>query len=958
MTDFTQQFAESLADEQNAKSPLAIEYDNSVKADKAAEDKRIDGKFQSAYDQSDLPVAGPSMDKYDYRKDFDEGNNFKPGPDGGIQINNRNYKEKEINVGGYDFASGKKYQNKYEDANGNIRKGIEQLRKEDSNTATGPSYKNVDGLHSVAKGIMSEGGTFDDFMENAKGPWAADQMAIAWQSANTTKRTMDDIESKGKRWFDEYPSPPEGEQTRGGLTLPEEPYTEETLATDKNWLDGGRKFLAHFRGETALTMQDGEVDKALKATMGLNKWNLPLMMYFANEITDANDPELAISFVNLMDQYDHLEFNMEGTGRAFAGLLSDPVTYLTLGGGIVVTRMAAMATKEGIKNAMRAIAYGTAYDVASGAVEGAVMNKTGQEVEVAAGLREEVDTGEVIAAGGITGLVTGMIGTPLNIVTDKTARGVAAGKAKMAYDWLKDVDLSSPPSGSLAAQRGSLDLRPKAQVELVSRLQEWIESEVADGAKPITIRQKIKEGINKGIIKPQEVKWSGIEKLLDEAEARGVSGMSKFRMQRALEYQTPQPKIVAVEIPHYQQYSLLTSRADSVDRPVNFDANRAQDSVTGYRERMIVISGKDQRKPQTMIDAGVELDRRWGMKENKYRPGHLKQAQGEQLSFTDDMIAHSRVENAELGGKKGKMVLEVQSDYHKAGQTGGYNDAVPKDIHDMPYYPKVFETAKEYDIDVNEKNAIAKVWPFLDDEIKTKIMNDMPSPQPYGKDWDTMAMRLEIMDSINNGDEFIAWPATADQIDVIEQWGGPDVFTDEGIVKRATEHRVKNLKKMGFEVEQVDMPQYKELGKLSDDLSGLDLDAALDDALSHRNQVMFYKSNDDGTQTFYLVANPDEISYHDLSINSVDELKNMEILRTLNEDDYVDFQTNILYDGKSNTGLQDTTFNIIRLTKEVKEKFRKEGMQAYSLGAAPVAGMQDKKEKSKPKRDANGRFTK
>lgn len=493
MTDFTESMAEAISAESNANSPAGVEYESAKREDKAAEDKRIYSQFQSAYDQTDLSVSGPSREKYDYPSDFSEGNTFKPDSDGGVQINNRHYKQGEVDVAGFDLTTGKQYRNKYTDADGRIKEGVKQLRQEDSNTKTGPSYRHVDGLHSVARGILSEGGTFDDFTQDAKGPWSMDQMAASWRTAEATNRTMQDIDSGGERF--KGIEPPEGE-IPGLVQLPDKAYMEEDMVGNKEWLDSGRRFLSHFRGDNTESMSDEDVNDMMKTTMAMNKWNLPLMMYFANEVQETNDPKFALDFINLMDQYDHLEYSMAGTGRAAIGLLSDPVTYLTFGGGAAIARPAMVAIKQGVKGSLKAVAMGTAYDTTIGAAEGAVMSYTRQQAEAAAG-GEKVSASKTAVDAAITGTIVGMIGTPINIMANKTARGVMVDKAKGAYDWLKDVDWHRP----LYDIDATLDMMDAKTVDSVARqmgfknaedMSRFVETDVAGDINYKTIAEQAK----------------------------------------------------------------------------------------------------------------------------------------------------------------------------------------------------------------------------------------------------------------------------------------------------------------------------------------------------------------------------------------------------------------------------------------------------------------------------------
>jgi len=947
MTDFTEQFTKETGAETAANSSLSQELQVSMDEDQAKEDKRKSSRFEAAYEATDLPVSGPSKDKYDYEKDFNEGNTLKTDDGGGIQINNSSYKPGAVNVAGRDLATGRQYTNQFADPEGKIEQGIGKLQKEDHNTKAGSSYRNTYGLYDVARGIIDEDGSFDDFANSVSGPWSNDQLSMAYTSAKATKDVMSDVDSLGRRYYDEMRD--EYDQFEGRISnIPAEGYTEESLAKSEDWLKSGREFLSVINPNAA-DLTDEQVDSSLKSTMSMFRNNLPMMATFANMALQDETGTIAKNLLVMDEMYDSLEMSGPVASRAVGALFGDVANYITLGGGILVTGLGKEATKEGVRHALKRLAHGIAYDAAVGAGFGAEYENNIQDVEIAAGTRGEKDPAKIALMGGVEGAANALIGGPLNVLTDKTLRGFAGTNIKKGLGMLKENSKTTfrHPSG-LKGQRGSIDFGPLGsdKVQLTFKMQDWLESTVKDGAKPTTIRQTIKEGINKGIIKPEEVKWSGIEKFLTDAESRGGTGISKFRMMKIIEQETPQVKMVPVAKESYETYSLLTN-SRTQDETIGEGIKGA-----GYRERMLVIPPARGTNPQSINPRSGIASKPLDIGDDRYRPGHFTGPQHEQLQYGDDMIGHSRVENAELGDSKGKMVLEIQSDYHKSGQQEGYVDS-PKGDVSVAYDAgigkqddniKLIKLAEEHGIDPFEKNAIAKIWPYLDDKTKAKVNATRPESKPYGKNWDAMGMRMEILDSINNGDEFIAWPANAEQINVIEQWGSG--YSNEGIVKRATETRIKAMKKLGLEVERVDMPQYKELGK-TDMTSEAGIEE-FNNAIDQRGQAIV-EIWDEANQkyTYKLYADPDGTIDVDVTPPAGSEL-----LKTMTETEYYDFAEEIL---AGQGGIQDSTFNVIRLTKEVKDKFLKEGMPAFSVGAMAIPE-ESKSERRKQKRGKDGKF--
>ncbi len=450
--------------------------------------------------------------------------------------------------------------------------------------------------------------------------------------------------------------------------------------------------------------------------------------------------------------------------------------------------------------------------------------------------------------------------------------------------------------------------------------------------------------------------------------------LSRGEMLGVIENNTPKPKIVPVSKTQYKNYSLNTWRQSQQPGMDRIDPATAamreefaaihglpEPVLTGYDEHMLVIPG----------GTGAKVT------------DHFAEEQALTLSPNDTMIGHARIEAAELDGQPGKMVLEIQSDYHTEGQRHGYiGNKGDSFVGSQPiagtlapgarkglygYQHVLVAAADKNNIDPFAKNAMSQVWPFLDEGTKAKLRETTPALQPYGKDWDAMGMRLEIMDSINRGDEFIAFPASGDQISVIEQWGG--TFEGESVIKRATTDRVKAMKKMGLTVEEVDMPQYKGMGDVINAEYDYNIEEDLVNLLHSRRQLLWYDSHH---QTYMVTAYPNDADWDaarhvwDQNSGFMAGEEGEPLYDSMNE--YARNKGDFL--GAYEQGEEisyfaarelrkageemSTVFNVIRLTDKVKERFRKEGMKMYS--AAPVIGAAATKDKPKRERNPNGTF--
>ena len=1121
MTDLTDYMTEDRKLWENHNSPGAAEGRAIVQKEDDILQKQVDDKARTAYDATDLGASGPPEGDYDYRADYEAGNTLVPDEDGGITLNNKQFKPAAASVAGTDLVTGKQYTDHWKDEHGDIAKGRKSLSEGQFNTLTGATYDQTDGLFDVANGMIKEGATFKEYQDQVVGPWNNDQMGMAWHAAISAHQTMQDIDTQGRRYYDELRE--NYNQFEGVVhSIPAGGYTEASLSLDKDWIKGSRRMGEFLFGAGSNDDKtDEQIAEAAKMFISQTRNNIDMTVLWANRIINENDPELARTWLALDAQYDAMDITSESIGR-FATAQMNVTNLLTFGGGILITQLGKFATGQGIKNAIRGVAYGTAYDATLSGAAGVAENLSRQNIEIVGEARTKVDPLEATFSGVLSAGAGVVIGGTVNVASNKTVRDYAVGKAGDAVNFMgqnmSDLGIGPMP-GSPAAQRGSMkvgedvpDDLPKIADEYPDVSEEYIhafydntpedemtpelfrdyldifeEGEelvpsgppvvsgdqqvmasfklqqllggVKDGAKPITVRENIKAAINKGLVTEQEVKWSRILDHLDDLEHNNVK-VIRGEMIDIVEGHTPKPKIVPVKQTQYMNYSLNSRdssmfenydeagyivsepnlvRAMERDFAEKGDTFEYQLAETGEWHSM---SGKDAFQsldfhlgsvPQgqsgelafktRMTNANTgevqefpfvdDLhDYMWARyeavgtdvsKNVKYDEhmlvlpsrgagakvmAHFPEEQINTLGPDDTMIGHSRIEAAELDGKPGKMVLEIQSDYHKEGQKRGYLDAegnptkfpeAPDELQALGIPSRIYhDVAVKNGIDPYEKNAMTKIWPLLDEEFRREMTESMPDVQPFGKDWDAMGMRLEIMDSINKGDEFVAFPASGDQISVIEQWGAAYGDDSHSIVKRATGKRVKALEKMGIKVEQVDMPQYKTTATSNSELEwDGDVEVAMRDLLFRRRQLLWYDSGDDMYVTVaypnqgdwdtaravnrevngYIEGSSGEPLYddlHNLAYNTGD---------LLNRGSSGDLARQARAEGVTQAGAGEdemsTLFNVIRLTDELKAKFRKEGMNMYS--AAPVAGVaasEALKDKPARKRDGNGRFSK
>lgn len=129
-------------------------------------------------------------------------------------------------------------------------------------------------------------------------------------------------------------------------------------------------------------------------------------------------PEGKKAFLDAQQQFENFDVTLPGVLEAGERILTDPTTYLGLGGGTVVKQ----GVKEGIKEtAKQGLKRGLTRGIATGAAEGAVYAGASdlgqQQAQVNAGGQEAIDYGQLATNAGIGAGVGGAVGGVVGGVT-------------------------------------------------------------------------------------------------------------------------------------------------------------------------------------------------------------------------------------------------------------------------------------------------------------------------------------------------------------------------------------------------------------------------------------------------------------------------------------------------------------------------------------------------------------
>ncbi len=204
---------------------------------------------------------------------------------------------------------------------------------------------------------------------------------------------------------------------------------------------------------------DGDIGEWMRGEMSGFNWNIINTMNYAQKIMSAEDPKVALAFLNLINMYDHSDGGAAEFFSALGEIATDPTTYVGLGAGAVAAKGVAIATaKTGLKKAVQvAIMGGTAGAIEGGMIAGG-FDLTVQNVEQEAGAREDIDYGR---AGKATGAGVAL-GTLLG-----TAGGHFAGRKmdKLAAA-TENARLKAEGGEKLLTERGGRELSERELEEM------------------------------------------------------------------------------------------------------------------------------------------------------------------------------------------------------------------------------------------------------------------------------------------------------------------------------------------------------------------------------------------------------------------------------------------------------------------------------------------------------------
>ena len=249
-----------------------------------------------------------------------------------------------------------------------------------------------------------------------------------------------------------------------------EPPPTSQVVRDPEWIKNAKVFYELTDRPRGTFATDEEIADWAADQMSLFNWNLIATVAYAQKVTTADDPKLALAFLNLLNMYDHSDGGAKEFGKALLNIGTDPTTYFGAGVGAAAAKGVARTTaKAGLKKAVQLALIGGGAGLTEGSMLAGGFDLAKQNIEQEAGAREDLDYGQAglsAAAGGALGLLLGGGGGALaGRYVDKLLAGAdkeltrqLGGKARRVSDLTEEQLRSSlEASARASAAEGKRD---------------------------------------------------------------------------------------------------------------------------------------------------------------------------------------------------------------------------------------------------------------------------------------------------------------------------------------------------------------------------------------------------------------------------------------------------------------------------------------------------------------------
>jgi hypothetical protein len=348
----------------------------------------------------------------------------------------------------------------------------------------------------------------------------------------------------------------------------------------------------------------------------------------------------------------------------------------------------------------------------------------------------------------------------------------------LARDLVRDIQ-TTPPTGAVTMAPSSI---PKSDIGFYSQLEAAVQPLQNKG----TGQQYLAQIQKSAGVKPEEIQWTGLDTFLQDRQS-----VTKTEIQDYLNANRVDVQEVRLEASTGQRIPLTNEEqarlnvlrereqteglggleseeySDLLNKEIAFeefyDKTRFSDYTLpggeNYREILLTLPAKQLTEAEARVVLGAAPDAKlssadiaYASRKNvdEYRTTHFDQP---------NILAHLRVNDRTVDGKKTLFVEEIQSDWHQAGRKKGYGPQTETEA----YYITPDGSRVSLGFGKTQEEAAAAVdpgWKNLVDikfDTQTKKFGEGVPDAPFKTSWHELSLKRAIQEAAEKGYDQIAF---------------------------------------------------------------------------------------------------------------------------------------------------------------------------------------------------------
>ena len=271
---------------------------------------------------------------------------------------------------------------------------------------------------------------------------------------------------------------------------------------------------------------------------------------------------------------------------------------------------------------------------------------------------------------------------------------------------------------------------------------------------------------NKPGVKPEELDWTGLKSFLEENKGKPVTkqqieehlASNKVELKEVNKFQNENGELAPKHETKYSQYVLPGAEPNSYREMLLTLPNKKSARIDELDNQ---IKQLYDRKPRGSANFATAEDNRLFGDLTAERNKLLKQENSYKSSHWDEpnILAHVRMNDRDVGGKKSLHLEEIQSDWHQQGRDKGYRPQKEKELADLvEQRGKLQEEASVLASSDPRYKEIYKELPKIQNRINELGSSSTGVPDaPFKKTWHELALKRMIREAAEKGYDRLSW---------------------------------------------------------------------------------------------------------------------------------------------------------------------------------------------------------